>query len=55
MENIGSCLLKKDGSTLYTGSVKQLGHDLTVGNVLFHQGSIGGAWPEIAGDKKMSL
>ena len=47
IENIGACILKKDGSTLYTGSVEQLKNDLAAGSILFHRGSIGGAWPNI--------
>jgi len=45
------CLLKKESKTLYSGPVEQLAHDLADGNITFHQGCIGGAWPQIAGDR----
>ena len=47
VENIGACLLKKGTCTLYTGTVEQVEQDLADGNILFHQGTIGGAWPEV--------
>lgn len=48
VENIGMCLLKKESKTLYAGPVEQLAHDLADGSIAFHQGCIGGAWPQIA-------
>lgn len=48
VENVGMCLLKKESTTIYTGTSDQLAHDLAKGNIAFHQGTIGGAWPQIA-------
>jgi hypothetical protein len=47
-EHLGECVLGMDNN-LYTGSPEQLDKDLKEGNILFHQGTIGGAWPQIVG------
>ena len=47
-EKIGACVLNKRTTALYTEPADQLAHDLASENIMFHKGSIGGAWPNIA-------
>lgn len=45
-EHLGECLLRRDGC-LYTGPAEQLQKDLDKEVLVFHRGTIGGAWPQI--------
>lgn len=47
-EEAGKCVLAADGG-LYMGTGERLRRDLAEGNILFHRGSIRGAFPEIVG------
>ena len=47
-DQAGKAVLNKDGS-LFTGSDAELSSALAVGEVVFHEGRICGAWPQIVG------
>ncbi len=46
--HVGTCVLVRSGG-FYTGSMMQLKLDLTKGELLFHEGCIRGAYPQIVG------
>lgn len=45
-EHLGECLLSKNNE-LYNVDSLQIAEELNTGNILFHKGSIRGAWPKI--------
>jgi hypothetical protein len=45
-EHIGKCLLAKN-QELFAGTSKQLHEELSAQTIIFHSGSIGGAWPQV--------
>ncbi len=47
-QNAGKCVLAPTGD-LYRGSLTRLGEDLAAGRILFHEGAIRGALPQIIG------
>jgi hypothetical protein len=47
-EHVGEAVLTSTGD-LFTGTVHALDEALRLGNVEFHRGRIGGAWPQIKG------
>ena len=47
-EEVGKAVLTKTGS-LFNGSDEQLSAAIEAGDVVFHEGRICGAWPQIVG------
>ena len=47
-ERVGNAILNKDGS-LFTGGDEELVPALAAGEIVFHEGRIYGAWPQIIG------
>ena len=47
-DKVGTCVLDKDGSP-FTGDASLLSAAMESGDVVFHEGRICGAWPQIAG------
>jgi hypothetical protein len=43
----GTCVVTKEGQ-LFRGTPEELDHTLAVGDMAFHEGRIGGAWPRPA-------
>lgn len=48
-EHSGECLLAENGE-LYNGAPGQVSEDLEAGKIIFHKGSIKGAWPVVIGE-----
>lgn len=48
-EEAGKCVANADG-TLFQGTDDELREALDAGRIVFHEGCIGGAWPQIVGD-----
>lgn len=46
-EHFGQCVLAARDLSLYKGTAQQLEEDLKQGHIVFHEGSIGGAWPQL--------
>ena len=46
VDEVGTCVLERQGD-LYRGGLIQLKRDLAAGSLLFHPGSIRGAYPQI--------
>jgi len=46
VEEVGKAVLNKDG-TLFNGTCEQLERAMAAGDVVFHEGRICGAWPQI--------
>ena len=47
-EEVGKAVLTRDGA-LFNGSDAQLSAAMAAGEVVFHEGRICGAWPQIVG------
>lgn len=47
-EHLGECILTKD-KNFYKGSAEEVVTELQAGSLIFHKGSIKGAWPHIVG------
>ncbi len=45
-DEVGKAVLNKDGSS-FNGTPDQLDHAIATGDVVFHEGRICGAWPQI--------
>jgi len=47
-DKVGTCVLARDGKP-FTGGMVQLSAAIEAGDVIFHEGRICGAWPQIVG------
>ena len=47
-DKVGTCVLDKDGNP-FKGDVSRLSAAMEAGDVVFHEGRICGAWPQIVG------
>jgi hypothetical protein len=46
-DHLGECVLRADGTTLYSGSADELRKDVSENGIRFHKGTLGGVWPTV--------